>query len=239
MSPSTLQHAEGGATQDTATEFPQPESASAEAEQVQELPADIPSTLVGPFVPAAPVNLPAPVTPVVVSGEKAQEGRQSGIDNTSGNPSSAQLLYAMWEAQLTELKNKWLDQMKDDFRNLLGPFEPLQDHTPSSKGLDIDLDYQQWESAYRKENGQSKLDFSEDTITLEEAQDALRKLQAEKTAKKQMYSVLQMYARAEASFLEDTRARFADFGSRTLALHDGFVQNEAALKERVTRFMDA
>lgn len=129
--------------------------------------------------------------------------------------------------------------MKNDFQNLLGPFEPSQDHTPISRGLDIDLDYQQWGSAYKKENGQSQPDFSQDTITLEEAQDALGKLQAEKTAKKQIYNVLQMYARAEASFLEDTRAVFADFGSRTLALHDGFVQNEAALKERVTRFMDA
>lgn len=129
--------------------------------------------------------------------------------------------------------------MKDDFQNLLGPFEPLQDHMPISKDLDIDLDYQQWESAYRKENGLSELNISTNTITLEEAQDALKKLQAEKAAKKQMYNVLQMYARAEASFLEDTRAKFADFGSRTLALHDGFVQNEAALKERVTRFMDA
>lgn len=48
-----------------------------------------------------------------------------------------------------------------------------------------------------------------------------------------------MYSRVESLFLEDSRARFADFGSRSLALHDGFVQNEAALKERVTRFMDA
>ncbi|KAG9669910.1 hypothetical protein KCU99_g6632, partial [Aureobasidium melanogenum] len=237
---STLQHAEGGAIQDAATtDLPQPESAPAEAEQAQELPADVPPTLAEHSVPAPPTDLPASVTPVAASSEKLQEGRQSDINNTSGNPSSTQLLYAMWEAQLTKLKNKWLDQMKDDFQNLLGPFEPLQDHTPSSKGLDIDLDYQQWESAYRKENGQSRLDFSTDTITLGEAQDALRKLQAEKTAKKQMYNVLQMYARAEASFLEDTRAKFADFGSRTLALHHGFVQNEAALKERVTRFMDA
>ncbi|KAG9743620.1 hypothetical protein KCU73_g8359, partial [Aureobasidium melanogenum] len=237
---STLQHAEGGAIQDAAaTDLPQPESAPTEAEHAQELPADVPPTLAEQSVPAAPTNLPASVAPVAASSEKLREGRQSGINNTSGNPSSTQLLYAMWEAQLTELKNKWLDQMKDNFQNLLGPFEPLQDHTPSSKGLDIDLDYQQWESAYRKENGQSQLDFSTDTITLEEAQDALRKLQAEKTAKKQMCNVLQMYARAEASFLEDTRAKFADFGSRALALHDGFVQNEAALKERVTRFMDA
>ncbi|KAH0371843.1 hypothetical protein KCU65_g1562, partial [Aureobasidium melanogenum] len=236
---STPQHAEGGATQDVATEVPQPESAPAETEQAQELPADVPSALVDPSISATPVDLPPPVVPAVAPRGKVQEESQSGTGNTSGNPSSAQLLYAMWEAQLTELKNKWLNQMKNDFQNLLGPFEPLQDHTPISKGLDIDLDYQQWESAFREENGQSQLDFSQDTITLEEAQDALRKLQAEKTAKKQMYNVLQMYARTEASFLEDTRARFADFGSRTLALHDGFVQNEAALKERVTRFMDA
>lgn len=84
----------------------QPESAPVEAEQVRELPADIPSTLVDPSVIATPVNLLTPVAPAVASREKSQKRRQSGTDKTSGNPSSAQLLYALWEAQLTELEKQ-------------------------------------------------------------------------------------------------------------------------------------
>ncbi|CAD0112177.1 unnamed protein product, partial [Aureobasidium uvarum] len=152
--------------------------AQVEVKRVQERPAE---TVLDTSVVTASLDLPAPPALIVASRQEVSHKVQ-GVDNTTpGNTSSAQLIYANWEAQLTELKNKWLHQMKDDFQNIL------------------------------------------DTITSKEAQDALKKLQAEKTAKKQMYNALQMYTLAEASFLEDTRAMFADFGSRTLALHEGVV----------------
>lgn len=101
-----LQHAEGGVNQDVTTYLPQEGSASAEGEQAQELLAETPSTTVDSSAPVAATKPPVPVAPIVASSDKVERKRQIGINNTQpDNASSAQLLYAMWEAQLTELKN--------------------------------------------------------------------------------------------------------------------------------------
>lgn len=76
---STLHHAEGGAIQDAITDLSQTKLAPTEVEQAQEVPADIPSTLLNPSASATHINLSVPVAPVLAS--------QSDIGNTSGRSS--------------------------------------------------------------------------------------------------------------------------------------------------------
>ncbi|KAI5212578.1 hypothetical protein AUEXF2481DRAFT_697541 [Aureobasidium subglaciale EXF-2481] len=216
--------------------IPPSATTQAEVEQAQELPADVPAipSDASEFAVLAVADIHEPALATSESTVvNAQENFPVKSAPKSGafkdTPSSAQLLYAMGERQLSELKDSCPEEMQGPFQHLLG----------SADNLDMDADYQTWEATYRKETNKSTLDHPDDQVTLQEAQDALEKLQADKAAKKQMWIVLQMYARIEVKFLEDTRAKSADFGLRILALHDSFLQTEIELKERVNKFMDA